>query len=179
MMSAGRRERIAEFERVCRARGLPITTQRKTVFALLIGRTDHPTADQVYDQVRGYISTISRTSVYRILDTLVELGLITKVCHPGSAARFDPKTARHHHLVCLYCERIIDLEEQRLDNLVWPDVRGHGFQIHDYHIHFQGICAECGRKHEGGAPARRAPRAGRCGRPAAVKSRGQGRRRRT
>lgn len=138
-------KRIEQFEQACRARGLPITTQRKTIFEMILDRTDHPTADQVYDQVRERIHTISRTTVYRILDTLVELGLITKICHHGSAARFDPRIHQHHHLVCLYCEKIIDVDEKRLNNVEWPDVRGQGFEIRDYHIHFRGVCAACRR----------------------------------
>lgn len=145
MIGKPKQDRVQQFERVCRERGLPITTQRKTIFEMLLDRTDHPTADQVYDLVRERIHTISRTTVYRILDTLVELGLITKVCHHGSAARFDPRVHQHHHLVCLYCEKIIDVDAQRLNDVAWPDVRGHGFEIHDFHIHFRGVCAACRR----------------------------------
>ena len=143
MICEPKQKRIEQFERACRERGLPITTQRKTIFEMILDRTDHPTADQVYDQVRERIHTISRTTVYRILDTLVELGLITKICHHGSAARFDPRIDQHHHLVCLHCENIIDLDEKRLNDVAWPDVRGHGFEIRDYHIHFRGVCAAC------------------------------------
>jgi Fe2+ or Zn2+ uptake regulation protein len=114
-------------------------------------------ADQVDNQVRGKLPAISRTTVYRVLDKLVELGLIRKICHPGSAARFDPKTHQHHHLVCLQCEGIIDLEAGGLNDVLWPDVRGHGFEICDYHIHFRGVCATCRRRLSAGvnAPAKK------------------------
>ena len=48
---------------------------------------------------------ISRMTVHRILGTFVSLGLLSKTCHPGSSARFDPKLHQHHHLVCLDCGR--------------------------------------------------------------------------
>ena len=143
MSGESKQNRIELFERACRERGLPVTTQRRTILEMILDREDHPTADRVYDQVRRRLPTISRTTVYRILDNLVELGLITKICHPGSAARFDPKTRQHHHLVCMHCESIIDLEEKRLNDVSWPDVRGQGFEIRDYHIHFRGVCASC------------------------------------
>jgi Fur family peroxide stress response transcriptional regulator len=143
MGNASLSHHIEQFERLCREQRLPVTTQRRAVFEAIIGRKDHPTADQIYDEVRERLPSISRTTVYRILDGLVQLGLITKICHPGSAARFDPKTHQHHHLVCLRCDTIIDLEEKRLNRLTWPDVRKHGFEIRDYHIHFRGICARC------------------------------------
>lgn len=146
--------RIEQFARACRARGLPVTTQRRTVLEMILDREDHPTADQVYEQVRARLPSLSRTSVYRILDTLVRFGVITKICHPGAATRFDPKIHQHHHLICMHCEKILDLESQRLDNITWPDVRGSGFTISDYHIHFRGICADCaGKPGKGGVAA--------------------------
>jgi Fe2+ or Zn2+ uptake regulation protein len=146
MGAADKKERVAEFERVCRANGLPVTVQRRAVFEVMLDRRDHPTADQVVEAVRKRVPAISRTTVYRILDTFVRLGLINKICHLGSAARFDPKTRPHHHLVCMHCETIIDVEDARCNAVPWPDVHGVGFEIRDYHIHFRGICANCRRK---------------------------------
>ncbi|MDM8004932.1 MAG: transcriptional repressor [Phycisphaerae bacterium] len=138
-----KQQRVKRLERLCHERGLPVTMQRRTVFEMILDREDHPTADQIYDQTRKRIHTISRTTVYRILDTLVGLTLITKICHPGSAARFDPRTHQHDHLVCLHCETILDLKETRSSKVAWPDVSSYGFVIHDHHIHFRGLCANC------------------------------------
>ena len=126
--------------------------QRRAVFEDILGRGDHPTADQVYEAVHKRAPQISRMTVYRILGNLVWLGLIAKTCHPGSTARFDPKIHQHHHLVCLDCGGIIDLEEERLNKVAWPDVRRLGFKITDYHIHFRGQCVACRqeRKESGG-----------------------------
>jgi Fe2+ or Zn2+ uptake regulation protein len=82
-------------------------------------------------------------TVHRVLGTFVSLGLVAKSCHPGSAARFDPKLRRHHHLVCLDCGRMIDVEDARLDHLPWPKVNPKEFQIKDYDVHFRGRCARC------------------------------------
>jgi Fur family peroxide stress response transcriptional regulator len=143
------------FEQLCRKRGLPLTVQRRAVLEVMLGRDDHPTADLVYAEIRARLPGVSRASVYRILEMLVSTGMVTKVCHPGLAARFDPKTSRHHHLVCSSCERIIDVEQPRLNRVPLPDVRGQGFQIDDYHIYFRGTCAECLRKQKASVcPAR-------------------------
>jgi len=104
--------------------------------------------------VRERLPQISRMTVYRIVATLVWLGLISRICRLGSAARFDPKIHQHHHLVCLDCGGIIDLEEERLNRIQLPDVRRHGFQITDYHIHFRGRCARC-REESKTSPSRR------------------------
>jgi Fur family peroxide stress response transcriptional regulator len=119
----------------------------------MVDHGNHPTADQVYDRIKASQPSISRTTVYRILDTFVQLGLVKKICHPGSTARFDGNTARHHHLLCLQCERIMDLENEKDDyEVAWPDVRSSGFEIRDFSIQFRGICADCRQKREGENP---------------------------
>ena len=146
MSPAEKRERMDRFFAAHRESGLPVTTQRRAVFEVILDRTDHPTAEQLYRAVRGQLPQISRMTVHRILGTFVTLGLVAKTCHPGSAARFDPKLHQHHHLVCLDCGRIIDVEDPRLNRLPWPKVSSQEFQIEDYHIHFRGRCARCSQK---------------------------------
>jgi Fur family peroxide stress response transcriptional regulator len=126
------------------ARGIPLTVQRRAVYETLAGRRDHPTADDVYAQVQGRLPGLSRTTVYRVLETLVRLRLIGKVSHPGAAVRYDPITERHHHLVCLACDRVEDLD--RDVKVALPKIEGDGFEISDYSIYFRGLCRECQKK---------------------------------
>ena len=139
------KQRMDRFFAAHRESGLPVTTQRRVVFEAISDRNDHPTAEHLYREVRRQLPQISRMTVHRILGTFVSLGLVAKTCHPGSAARFDPKIDQHHHLVCLDCGRITDVEDPRLNRLPWPDIDPHGFQIEDYHVHFRGRCARCRR----------------------------------
>lgn len=136
---------MERFFAVHRENRLPITTQRRGVFEAILDRCDHPTAEQLYREVRRQLPQISRMTVHRILGTFVSLGLVDQICHPGLAARFDPKLGQHHHLVCLDCGRILDVEDSRLNHLPWPEVNPHEFQIQDYHVHFRGRCARCRR----------------------------------
>ena len=136
-------DKTAALEAACRNSDLPLTIQRRVILQALADRDDHPTADQILQQVRKHLPEVSRTTVYRVLDTLVDLGLAVKICSPGKGARFDPKTARHHHLVCVQCEKVMDLEAPTLNSLPLPDTRTRAFDIHDYSIHFRGLCADC------------------------------------
>ncbi len=138
-----RRARLAHFDRLCRAQGLPLTVQRRSILEALLGRTDHPTADQVFDEVRPDLPAVSRTTVYRVLETLVRMGVARKVSHPGAAARFETRTDRHHHLACTRCGRVVDLEAPSLNALRLPAVRG--FHVTDYSVHVAGVCARCRR----------------------------------
>jgi Fur family peroxide stress response transcriptional regulator len=138
--------RLTEFEAECRRRGLAVTVQRRAVFAELAGRRDHPTADQIYDSVRGHVPGLSRTTVYRVLDTLVAAGLARTVHHAGGVVRFDSMTGRHHHLVCEDCSRLVDLEDSVVPPLRIPETAGTGFRIKDYSVSFTGLCPACSKK---------------------------------
>jgi Fur family peroxide stress response transcriptional regulator len=144
------------FEAACRAHGLPVTVQRRRIFEALVGRTDHPTPDQVYAAVQDTLPGVSRTTVYRVLDTLVRVGVLARASSPGAASRVDPRTARHHHLVCERCERLFDVDEDAVPHRIRPpDVRRSGFAIHGYSIYFTGLCAACQRQGTDGRASRR------------------------
>jgi Fur family peroxide stress response transcriptional regulator len=150
--------RIAALEAACRAEGLPLTVQRRTILEVLAGRTDHPTADQVFAAVRVRLPDVSRTTVYRVLDTLVRLGLAVKTAHTGASVRFDPRTERHHHLTCMACDRVIDLHAPELDGLRLPDTSRLGFEVDDFSLHIRGLCADCKRESRSTRRRKRAPR---------------------
>ena len=135
--------RLREFAALCRARGLPLTVQRRAILAAVLERDDHPTADQVHVLVKKGIPGLSRTTVYRVLETLVGMGLIRQLHHPGASARYDGKIERHHHLVCTHCHTVIDVANSALDELNLSLTKKHGFEIQDYSVHFMGICAKC------------------------------------
>jgi Fur family peroxide stress response transcriptional regulator len=137
---------LDNFEQICRRHGLPATIQRRIVFEALLRRDDHPTADQIFDDVKCRAAGISRTTVYRTLETLMRLGVARMVCSPGASARFDPNVEQHHHLVCLHCGKMTDLDDTRLNRLPLPNIRAMGFEIKDYTVHFRGACRDCQRK---------------------------------
>ncbi len=141
MTIASDHDRTAAFEQECRRRGLALTVQRRTVFEELASRRDHPTADQVFDAVQQRLPGLSRTTVYRVLETLVETGFAQKVHHPDAVARFDPVTERHHHLVCETCGRLVDLDDSAVPQVPLP--AGTGFHIRDYSVSFSGLCSNC------------------------------------
>jgi Fur family transcriptional regulator, peroxide stress response regulator len=136
-------ERLRAFEDRCRRAGLPLTVQRRVILETMVLRDDHPTAEQICEAVRARVPEISRATVYRALESLVQLGAIGRAHHLGSATRFDSNISHHHHMVCVRCNRVIDLEDTRLNNLPLPDETRTGFRTTDYSIHFTGLCAEC------------------------------------
>ena len=141
-----KREKLEQLEKMCRQKGLPVTVQRRVVLEALVDRDDHPTVDQLFADVKDRIPGVSRTTVYRVLETLVELGVSRKTNHFAASARFDANTSHHHHLICTRCNRITDLEDRNLNSVRLPDARRTGFKITDYSVYFEGLCPECRKK---------------------------------
>lgn len=127
----------------CEALGIPVTAQRRAVLAAVLALDSHPTADEVFDHLVGEGAEVSRATVYRTLDSLVELGLVAKTCHPGRGVRFDRVNTAHHHLVCLQCNAMVDFVDDALDGLRVPDLGSLGFQVTDYRVQVRGLCQAC------------------------------------
>lgn len=139
-------QQLEPFKKQCHELNLAVTPQRVKVYEYVTSVTTHPSADQVYEVVREAFPTISRTSVYRILDTFARHDLIKRLVHPGTAVRYDGNTERHFHLYCTQCDTVFDLFQLEL----FPEfsreaiLKAAGdFKVLDYSVVFTGICARC------------------------------------
>lgn len=139
-------DKLQLMEERCRKNKLSLTVQRRAILENLSSRTDHPTADQIFAAIQDRISGISRTTVYRVLETFVQLGLAQKISNPEAKARFDADTRRHHHAVCINCEEVTDIHSDALDSITAPDT-GPDFEVLDYSVIFTGLCRNCRDSH--------------------------------
>jgi len=130
----------------CRKNGLSLTVQRRAVLENLSSRTDHPTADQIYAAIQDKIAGVSRTTVYRVLETFVQLGLAQKISNTEAKARFDADTSRHHHASCLRCETVIDIDSSVLPDIDLSRADLHGFEVFDCSVVAVGLCRGCRSK---------------------------------
>ena len=116
--------------------------QRELILREVLGRTDHLTAEQICTSLRAECPRLSLGTVYRDLNTLVEIGKIRRVSIPGEADRFDGVQACHQHLWCRKCHRVQNLymPQERLQELVdgCPDIKAE-----DYTMTVFGLCSDC------------------------------------
>jgi Fur family peroxide stress response transcriptional regulator len=77
--------------------GMRSTPQREVVFDVLLGKRDHPTADEVYARVRQDMPTISLATVYNCLETLVQCNLVRAVNFERGPTRYCPNLSPHAH----------------------------------------------------------------------------------
>jgi Fur family peroxide stress response transcriptional regulator len=136
----------AEIRRRFRASGLKITPQRMAIYRALLETTSHPTADDLYRQVARIHPMISPNTVYYTLAALQRAGLVCEVNYWRDRTRFDANMEAHHHLICLACRRIDDLEDDALDCLqLSPNIRRR-FEVTGHRVEFRGYCEACRRR---------------------------------
>jgi len=98
--------------------------------------------------VSAAIPGIAKPTVYRTLEFLSRIGVISKACHPGRSTRYDRRIDVHHHLVCLSCNKFVDFENEVLNRIAIPDTSDLGFEVADYRVQLRGICSECRKQQQ-------------------------------
>ncbi len=120
--------------------------QREAIKTFLMSRTDHPTADVIYQNLRQEYPNISLGTVYRNLTLLVSLGEIQKIQSSDSSEHFDANTEPHLHICCSNCQKVEDIHGVSLPDLTQSIDTHYNGQITGYSIYFQGLCKECMEK---------------------------------
>lgn len=117
--------------------------QRDSIKEFLEGRTDHPTADVVYMNVRKSFPNISLGTVYRNLTLLADIGEIARIRVGDGIDHFDPVTDPHYHVVCQECGSVTDLNMDYMTFLCKTANRCYKGEINDHSIYFYGKCEKC------------------------------------
>ena len=118
------------------------TKQRQLVLDTVKNRCDHPTADQIYLDVRTSNDRISRGTVYRNLNLLVDTGELLHVKVPGTD-RFDGRTEYHYHILCTECKAVCDAPAEYDSALDKSLSLSSGFAIVRHRTVFEGLCPNC------------------------------------
>ena len=124
--------------------GYRLTPQRMMVFSAIENSDDHISAEEIYAQVVAKYSHVNISTVYRTLELLKQLGLVTETNLGGGRVRYHPMDkGHHHHLVCRECGAIIDLDESVLFSLKDTLLREYKFVADLRHLAVFGRCANC------------------------------------
>ncbi len=116
-----------------------LTKQRKVILDELKKMEGHPTAEDIFETVKKLQPNIGLCTVYRNLDRFTELGLIKEI--DGKLRRFCMKQEPHHHIRCMKCGKVEDLNHQV--HIPSELIAGHGFSNKEVTLDVTGICQEC------------------------------------
>lgn len=134
--------------------GCRITVPRQEILKVLSGTGEHLSAEDIYLRVHKIYPAVGLTTVYRTLELLTEMGIVSRLEFGDGRARYElaegPKGVRHHHhLVCVSCGRVIDYtdfinEEKDLINKTEKALsKKYNFKILSHQIQFYGLCNSC------------------------------------
>lgn len=123
--------------------GLKITPQRLAILKLLEGNRTHPTAEDIFNTLKGEYPNLSFTTVYNILNSIKEVGGIQELLIDRERAHYDPDTSPHHHIICTRCGRLMDVFYRETFEPRVPDEIREEFQVTGHQINFFGICRKC------------------------------------
>lgn len=138
-----------------RQSGLRATRPRLLVLELIERSGGHWSADSLADELRRRGERISRASVYNVLSSLTECGLVARAeAGPGCALYERADQARHHHFVCRCCDTVVDVP--RAAGALSPArLRLPGARVEEAQVVFRGLCPDCNRRARRGRPERK------------------------
>lgn len=125
--------------------GLKLTPQRMAIFKVLEDNTSHPSADDIYREIKRDFPNTSMATIYNTLESLKELGLIRELTIEADRRHFDPDASPHHHIICIRCRRIEDIFEELPEMTDLPASVKKRFKLVGYNVEFFGVCENCKR----------------------------------
>jgi Fur family transcriptional regulator, peroxide stress response regulator len=136
-------QRLGEFVARCRKQGIPVTPQRLAVIQALLASENHPSTDQICAAVRRKNPHVSLATVHRILEQFCEVGEARKVTLLHDAARFDGNVEPHHHVLCVRCRRLHDIEIPEVDKLLEGRTSLGQFKLLRCSLEIDALCGRC------------------------------------
>ena len=130
--------------------GYRMTPQRLMIVSAIENSENHICAEDIYTQVVAKYPNVNVSTVYRTLDLLEQLGLVTKTEMGIGRVMYHPiEKGHHHHLICRECGKTIDLDDSTLSPLRESLLRDYQFSAELTHLGILGLCAGCKQKLQG------------------------------
>jgi Fur family peroxide stress response transcriptional regulator len=137
---------LKRYEQSIAQDGLRLTRQRKHVYEVLLDRQDHPTAMEVFLRAKPAMESLSLATVYNVLETLADRGLVRKVHLDSGSTRYCANNSKHGHFTCTGCGAVLDVpllpgaELEKLHQLP------RGYAVTQQEVSLRGLCADCIKK---------------------------------
>lgn len=136
--------RLDEITQKLKERGHRLTPQRMAVLKILASSFNHPSVEQVYDQVKVDFPMTSLGTVYKTVTLLQEMGEILELGFGEGSNRYDgAKPYPHPHLICIKCNKITDGDLSLDQESLWSLEQATGYKILHPQISFYGLCPDC------------------------------------
>src|SRR5208282_4134182 len=136
----------ADFRALCHRHHLAATHQRRVIYQAVMSLPGHPSPEDIYGRVRQKVPSISLATVYKNIRTFLDSGMLREVSLHHGSLRVEGNHHPHHHLVCVSCKSITDLDEAHLGPLRFRQALPQGFQVRRVAVDVLGVCEACSGK---------------------------------
>lgn len=137
-------QRLDDILAKLRQRQCRITPQRIAILRAFLETDQHPSVEQVYNQVKTHFPTTSLATVYKTVNLLKEIDEILEIGFADGRNRYDGnKPYPHPHLICTRCQRIVDPEISQLDQMTAEVARETGYRVISHQVELFGLCPAC------------------------------------
>jgi Fur family peroxide stress response transcriptional regulator len=124
--------------------GYRLTPQRAAILRIFASSSDHPSIEQVYDQIKEQFPMMSLATVYKTVAVLKDQGEILELAFSNGSTRYDGNHPYPHpHLICVRCHRIIDTEGIPLEKFALEMAKKNGYRLITHRLDIFGICPSC------------------------------------
>jgi Fur family peroxide stress response transcriptional regulator len=147
--------RLSEFVQRCRERRLSITPQRLAIIRALVAAENHPSAEEICAVVRRMHPYVSLATVHRILEQFCQVGEARKVTALHGSARYDGHVEPHHHVFCVHCRRVQDVEMPEVNALIKGMAHLGEFELLACSLEIEAVCKQCRTKQRRAGPPSR------------------------
>jgi len=133
------------FQEFLKKKSLKVTGERKIVLEAVFQTHDHFDVDELYTSIQALNHRVSRATIYRTLELLVECALVDKLSFGDSSSRYEHTYGHEHHdhLICLTCGKIIEFYNEDLERLQDKICGDHNFKETDHSLRIFGHCSDC------------------------------------
>ena len=119
------------------------TVQKTLIKQEVMSTYSHPSADAVYDKIKEVCPSISKATVYRVLNDLAEKGEIYRVKMTDGSDRFDKTLEKHYHIRCSCCGSVSDVDIDYFNGIEDTANKHSDYVVTGHNLIFEGICPDC------------------------------------
>ncbi|MDX9889062.1 MAG: Fur family transcriptional regulator [Anaerovoracaceae bacterium] len=113
---------------------------RVKIMEYLIDQKNHPTADQIYKELKKDLPTLSKATIYNSINAFAGAGLVKTIMGEGKEAHYDAVVDPHGHFLCEICQGCFDFD---ISNERFEFEEIEGFAINEKEVYLRGICKKC------------------------------------
>ena len=126
-------------------KNLKQTKQRQTIVKGFLDLKGHISAEELHDYTREQGHNIGLATIYRTLNLLKEAGLADQKQFSDGKSVFELLSPGHHHdhLICMSCQKIIEFENDEIEQLQEAVAKHHGFKLINHSLDLFGYCPSC------------------------------------